>query len=91
MKKLNQRGITTIEVIISFVLVILISASLFATITAYNTKRLNENYETSVLNELYARGLDLSGYDAEYRAGIGNAIAADVVEKYFTKSPFTGL
>lgn len=44
------------------------------------TKRLNENYETSVLNELYARGLDLSGYDAEYRAGIGNAIAADVVE-----------
>lgn len=44
------------------------------------TKRLNENYETSVLNELYARGLDLSGYDAEYRAGIGDAIAADVVE-----------
>lgn len=44
------------------------------------TKRLNENYETSVLNELYARGLDLSGYDAEYRAGIGDAIAADTVE-----------
>ena len=48
MKKLNQRGITTIEVIISFVLVILISASLFATITAYNTKRLNENYKSQI-------------------------------------------
>ena len=48
MKKLNQRGITTIEVIISFVLVILISASLFTTITAYNTKRLNENYKSQI-------------------------------------------
>lgn len=48
MKKLNQRGITTIEVIISFVLVILISASLFTTITAYNTKRLTENYKSQI-------------------------------------------
>ena len=44
------------------------------------TKRLNETYEESILNELYARGLDLSGYDAKYRAGIGNAIAADTAE-----------
>ena len=38
MKKLNNKGITTIEVIISFVLVVIISASLFTTITAYNRK-----------------------------------------------------
>ena len=40
MKKLNNKGITTIEVIISFVLVVIISASLFTTISAYNAKRL---------------------------------------------------
>ena len=48
MKKLNNKGITTIEVIISFVLVVIISASLFTTITAYNAKRLTESYKSQI-------------------------------------------
>ena len=48
MKKLNNKGITTIEVIISFVLVVIISASLFTTISAYNAKRLTESYKSQI-------------------------------------------
>ncbi len=44
------------------------------------TSRMADSYENSVLNELLGRGLDLSGYDEEYRAGIGKAMAKDVIE-----------
>ena len=49
MKKLNNKGITTIELIISFVLIIMVASSLFSTITAYNEKRLVEGYKAEIL------------------------------------------
>ena len=49
MKKLNNKGITTIELIISFVLIIIVASSLFSTITAYNEKRLVEGYKAEIL------------------------------------------
>ena len=48
MKKLNNKGITTIEVIISFVIVVIISASLYTTVTNYNQKRLIEGYKSKI-------------------------------------------
>ena len=45
MKKLNNKGITIIEVLLCFVLLLVISMSLFSTISAYNEKRLTENYK----------------------------------------------
>lgn len=42
--------------------------------------QLRESYENSVLNELLARGLDLSGYEEGYRGGIGLEIAKDVID-----------
>ena len=48
MKRLNNKGITTIEVIISFVIVVIITASLYTTVSNYNQKRLLENYKSKI-------------------------------------------
>lgn len=42
------------------------------------TIKLRESYENEILNELLARGLNLSEYDEKYRNGVGKAIASDV-------------
>lgn len=42
MKKLNNKGITTIEVIICFVLVVVITMSMYATVSSFNEKRIIE-------------------------------------------------
>lgn len=42
------------------------------------TIKLRESYENEILNELLARGLNLSDYDEKYRNGVGKAIASDV-------------
>ncbi len=49
MRKLNNKGITTIELIVSFVLIIMVASSLFSTITAYNEKRQVESYKAEIL------------------------------------------
>jgi len=48
MKKLNNRGITTIEVIVCFVLVVTITVSLFSLITSLNEKRTIEGYKSRI-------------------------------------------
>ena len=45
MKRLNNKGITTIEVIICFILVVTISTSMFSTISSFNQKRILEQYK----------------------------------------------
>lgn len=45
MKKLNNRGITTIEVILCFVLVVIIAVVMYSTISTFNEKRLIESYK----------------------------------------------
>ena len=67
MKRLNNKGITTIEVIVSFVIVVIITASLYSTVSNYNQKRLIESYKSKIytyknyadtaLNSEYLRGL----------------------------------
>lgn len=44
------------------------------------TNRLADSYQNNVLNELLSRGLDLSGYDEQYRSGIGELISQDVID-----------
>lgn len=48
MKKLNNKGITTIEVILCFVLVVMITVSMYSTISYFNEKRIIENYKEQV-------------------------------------------
>ena len=48
MKKLNNRGITTIEVLISFILVMVMTISMYSTVTTFNDRRLREQYKAEV-------------------------------------------
>ena len=48
MKKLNNKGITTIEVIICFILVVTITTSMFATVSSFNQKRIIEQYKEEI-------------------------------------------
>lgn len=50
MKKLNNKGITTIEVIICFVLIIIVTMSMYSTISYFNEKRLIESYKEKIYN-----------------------------------------
>ena len=49
MPKLNNKGITTIEVIVCFVLIVLIASSMYSTISSFNKKRIAEDYRSQVL------------------------------------------
>ena len=50
MKKLNNKGITTVEVIICFVIVVIITVSMYSTISSYNEKRKQERYKEEINN-----------------------------------------
>lgn len=77
MKRLNNKGITTIEVIISFVIVVIITTSLYTTVSNYNQKRLIENYKSKIYtykntltkeiqDDFIKIGLTHASYDKEY-------------------------
>lgn len=46
---LNNKGVTTIEVLICFVLVTIISTSLFSTVSMFNDKRIEENNKSKII------------------------------------------
>lgn len=48
MKKLNNKGITTIEVLICFILVVIITVSMYATVSSFNEKKIIEGYKEEV-------------------------------------------
>jgi hypothetical protein len=48
MKKLNNHGITTIEVLLCFILVSIITISMYGTISTFNQKRLVESYKSKI-------------------------------------------
>lgn len=49
MKRLNNKGITTIEVIVCFVLIVIITSSMYSTISSFNQKRLIEDYKSQIM------------------------------------------
>lgn len=50
MKKLNNKGITTIEVLLCFVLIVIISVSMYNTVSAYNERRITEGYKQEIIS-----------------------------------------
>ena len=48
MRKLNNKGMTTAEILVSFILVSLISAILYTTVSNYNMRRQMENYKLQI-------------------------------------------
>lgn len=45
MKRLNNKGITTIEIIICFILVVGITVSMYSVISSFNEKKITESYK----------------------------------------------
>ena len=50
MIKLNNKGITTIEVLLCFVLIVIISVSMYNTISAYNERRILESDKQAIIS-----------------------------------------
>ena len=48
MKKLNNKGITTVEVLICFVLVVVITVAIYATVSSFNEKKIIEGYKEEI-------------------------------------------
>lgn len=48
--KLNNKGITTIEVLICFILVVIITVSMYATISSFNERKIVEGYKEKVFD-----------------------------------------
>lgn len=67
--KLNNKGFTTVEVLICFVIVSVVMMSLFSIISAYNEKRINESYRSRVY---------------EYKNSLTNTIQDDFIKKGLT-------
>ena len=50
MIKLNNKGITTIEVLLCFVLIVIISVSMYNTISTYNERRILESNKQAIIS-----------------------------------------
>ena len=48
MRKLNNKGITTIEVLVCFVLVVIITSSMYSTVSSFNERRMIEQYKEEI-------------------------------------------
>lgn len=68
MYKLNNKGITTIEVILCFVLIVIITISMYTTISSFNDKRMIEEYKSQVYT--YKNGLTKTIQDDLIRVGL---------------------
>ena len=65
MKKLNNKGITSIELLISFIIVTAITVSLFDVVTSYKTKQQIESYKNTI---------------TEYKSSVTKVIYDDVLK-----------
>lgn len=48
MTKLNNKGMTTIEILLCFILIVIITVSMYTTISAFNEKRMLEEYKAQI-------------------------------------------
>jgi hypothetical protein len=72
--KLNQKGFTVVEVLLTFVLLSVVMVSLFSTISAFNEKRIQESYRARVY---------------QYKNSVVNRIQADFIQKGLSKVVIT--
>ena len=49
MKKLNNKGMTSIEVLLSFIVVVMLSVSMYTTISAYQNKQNIESFKEKIM------------------------------------------
>ncbi|MBP5678927.1 MAG: prepilin-type N-terminal cleavage/methylation domain-containing protein [Bacilli bacterium] len=66
---MNQKGFTTVEVLVCFVIVSVVMMSLFSTISSFNEKKIEESYRARVY---------------EFKNGITNMIQEDIIKRGLT-------
>lgn len=49
MKKLNNKGMTTVEILLCFVIISVIAVSMFSSITSFNERRIKEEYKRELI------------------------------------------
>ena len=76
MKKLNNKGMTSIEVLLSFVVVVMIATSMYSTVIAYQNKQQIESFKEKIMT--YKNLLTKEVNDDLIKKGL---IAVDVVEE----------
>ena len=75
MKKLNNKGITTAEVLVCFVLIVLVSSSIYTIVSTYKNQQQIESFKEKVVtyknlltkeinNDLIKKGLNAASYDS---------------------------
>ncbi len=78
MRKLNNKGMTTAEILVSFILVSLISAILYTTVSNYNTRRQMESYKLQI--NTYKNTLTKAIQDDLIKNGVTNAVIKNGTE-----------
>ena len=71
MERLNNRGITTIEVLLCFVLVVIITVSIYATVSSFNNKKILEGYREEIIS--YKNLLTKDMQDDFIKIGVSHA------------------
>ena len=66
---MNQKGFTTVEVLMCFVIISVVMMSLFSTISAFNEKKIQESYRARVY---------------EFKNAVTNVIQADMIKRGLT-------
>lgn len=77
--KLNNKGITTVEVLICFILVAVITMSLYSVISSFNEKRLEESNKTKIL--IYKNTLTKKIQDDIVKKGLTYATTTEEVKE----------
>ena len=73
MKKLNNKGMTIVEILVCFLLVTFITVSLFTTVSSFNNKRSIESVKADLL---------------QYRNDIDKMLEDDLIHKGLTNAKF---
>lgn len=86
MTKLNNKGITTIEVILCFVIVVIITMSMFATVSSFNEKRIIEkdkeeiySYKNILTKEIQDDFIKIGLTHASYERTVNGATTTHIV------------
>lgn len=87
MKKLNNKGMTTVEVLICFVLVVIVTVSVYATVSSFNEKKIVEGYKEKIYN--YKNLLTQDIQDDFIKIGLTHAKYDRTYENMFSREQFS--
>ncbi len=85
MKKLNNKGMTSIEVLLSFIVVVMLSVSMYTTISAYQNKQNIESFKEKIMtyknlltkeinDDLIKKGLIAVNVESQSYNAAGNTV-----------------